>query len=348
MLIKQTRNILVAFLFLSLFFISCAKSSPGANSLQGTSTALPVATTTSLPGTSPTSRPSTVPVATSTNSGTWPGTPPPAQTTPNATPDLTPVHYRTRLLLSGRYRPDDLAFDAAGHLVFSDVYHGTISRLNADGSVTVLVHGLADPEGLVFLPNGTLIIAEQLTNRILAFTPSTSALAVLRVLPGTPSKQACKDGVDGIALDPTTNTLIVPDSPIGVVYRMSLDGAKLTLLAANIPRPVGAAVDPQGNIYVADECGGALWKITPAGQATRMGGFGMLDDVVFDHHGNLLVTDLKPSIHSLIRLRHITGRHEILANRGFIEPQGLAIDGQDDIYLSDDYANKIVEYIPTS
>ena len=109
-----------------------------------------------------------------------------------------------------------------------------------------------------------------------------------------------------------------------------------------------------GNFYVGNldtfpiQNDSIVMKITPSGQTTRMGGFGMLDDVAFDHHGNLLVTDLKPSIHALIRLRHITGKREILASRGFIEPKGLAIDGQDDIYLSDDYADKIVEYTPLS
>jgi sugar lactone lactonase YvrE len=127
---------------------------------------------------------------------------------------------------------------------------------------------------------------------------------------------------------------------------MSLDGTKLTLLASHIPRPVGAAVDAQGNIYVADECGGALWDIASTGKTTRLGGFGMLDDVAFDHHGNILVTDLKPSIHALIRLRP-TGKREVLASRGYIEPQGLVVDANDNIYLSDDFANKIVEYIPT-
>ncbi|HCI80606.1 MAG TPA: hypothetical protein DHW02_13050, partial [Ktedonobacter sp.] len=63
-----------------------------------------------------------------------------------------------------------------------------------------------------------------------------------------------KDGVDGIALDPTNNTLIIPDSPTGNVYRMSLDGQSLTLLASGITRPVGAIVDAQGTVYVADEC----------------------------------------------------------------------------------------------
>lgn len=272
----------------------------------------------------------------------------PSPTSPGVTADTTPTRYKMRLLLWGKYRPDDLAFDPAGHLVFSDPHRGTVSRLNANGSVTVLISGLAGPEGLVFLPNGTLIIAEQQTNRILAYSPATSALTVLRALPGTPTGQPCKDGVDGIALDPTTQTLIVPDSPIGAVYRMSLDGKKLNLLASRIPRPVGAAIDEHGNIYVADECGGALWKITPAGAVTRIGGFGMLDDVAFDHHGNILVTDLKPSIHALIRLRLSTSRREVLASQGFIEPQGLEVDARDDIYVSDDYADKIVEFVPVS
>ncbi len=261
-------------------------------------------------------------------------------------PDTTPTRYKTHLLLSGRYRPDDLVIDPAGHLLFSDVYRGTISRLNANGSVTQLISGLAGPEGLVFLPGGTLVIAEQRTNRILAYSPQSGSLSVLRVLPGVPSGQPCKDGVDGIALDPVTQTLIVPDSPNGTVYRMSLDGKKLVLLASRIPRPVGAAVDMQGNIYVADECGGALWEITPTGKLTRMGGFGMLDDVAFDHHGNILVTDLKPSIHALIRVHLPGGKRETLASQGFIEPQGLAVDSRDNIYVSDDYANKIVEYEP--
>lgn len=265
-----------------------------------------------------------------------------------STPDTTPTRYKARLLLSGRYRPDDLVFDPAGHLLFSDVYRGTISRLNANGSVTQLISGLAGPEGLVFLPNGTLVIAEQRTNRILAYSPQTGSLSVLRVLPGVPTGQPCKDGVDGIALDPLTQTLIIPDSPIGTVYRMSLDGKKLVLLAAHIPRPVGAAVDVRGNIYVADECGGALWEITTTGKLTRMGGFGMLDDVAFDHHGNVLVTDLKPSIHALIRVRLPGGKREVLASQGFIEPQGLAVDSSDNIYVSDDYADRIVEYEPTS
>lgn len=266
--------------------------------------------------------------------------------TMSGTPDTTPTHYTSRVILSRVGRPDDLAFDPQGHLVFSDYYNGTVSRVNANGSVTVLISGVAGPEGIVFLSDGTMIIAEQRTNRILSLDPGARSLTVLRILPGTPDGPPCKDGVDGIAFDPLTKTLIVPDSPTGNVYRMSLDGRKLTLLASGIPRPVGAAVDSYGTVYIADECGGSLWSIAANGKTTRMGGFGKLDDVALDSHGNILVTDLLPSIHALIRIRRSTGRRETLASRGFIEPQGLAIDKSDDIFVSDDYANIIVEYKP--
>ena len=271
---------------------------------------------------------------------------PAASPSPTATLGPAPNHYIAHMLLQGGAHPDDLAFDPQGRLVFSDVHTGTVSRLNADGSVTVLLRGLPGPEGLVILANGTMIVAEQPAQRIVAFAPGNPQPVVLRALPGTPSTAPCKDGVDGIALDPTTNTLIVPDSPTGEVYRLSLDGQTFTLLASGIVRPVGAAVDGQGTIYVADECGGALWKITPAGEKTRIGGFGMLDDVAFDPQGDVLVTDLDPSIHALIRLNLTTGQRQKLASAGFIEPQGLVVDRQGDIFVSDDVADSIVEYTP--
>ncbi len=259
---------------------------------------------------------------------------------------LIPQRYTTRLLLQGGNRPDDLAFDRQGHLLFSNPHNGTVNRLNANASVTTLLSGINAPEGLVVLSDGTLVIAEQGLNRILILAPGALSPRVLRQLPGVPSTANCKDGVDGIAFDATTNTLIIPDSPIGEVYRLSLDGKTLTLLASGIVRPVGAAVDAKGTIYVTDECGGALWKITPGGQKTRIGGFGMLDDVAIDNDGTILVTDLDPAIHALIRFNPAAGTRTTLASKSYIEPQGLVLDQQGNIYVSDDFADIIVEYMP--
>jgi len=317
MFVKRVSAISTAILFCLLLFTSCSNS------------------TSTLPTPTPNGITSTVPTTTPT-----------LKPTLTVMPDTTPIHYTSHVLLSGLGRPDDLAFDQQGHLLFSDFYNGTISRLNADGSATKIITGLAGPEGLVVLSNGTLIVAEQRTNRILTLAPRAKSLTVLRAIPGTPSSAPCKDGIDGIALDATTNTLIVPDSPTGNVYRLSLDGKKLTLIASGIVRPVGAVVDAQGTIYVADECGGDIVRITPDGRSTHITGFGKPDDVAFDHHGNLLLIDLLPSIHALIRIRQSTGKREILASKGFIEPQGLAVDENDNIYVSDDYANKIVEFKP--
>ncbi len=267
---------------------------------------------------------------------------------PTSTPFVTPQHYTSQAIVQGVGRPDDLIFDQQGRLLFSDEIDATISRVNANGSVTQLLKDPNGPEGLISLPNGTLIFSEQEANRIVSLAPGTKTPTVLRVLPGIPSTANCKHGVDGIALDPTTNTIIVPDSPTGNVYRMSLDGKMFTLLASGIVRPVGAGVDSNGNIFIADECGNAVWRITPGGQKTRIGGFGMPDDVVPDGHGNLLIIDLAPSIHSLIRLNLTTGKRETLAAQGYIEPQGLLMDAHGDIFVSDDYANLIMEYKPAS
>jgi streptogramin lyase len=269
--------------------------------------------------------------------------------TPTAAPTKTaiaPQHYTARVLLQGIGRPDDLVFDQQDSLLFSDPHNGTVSRLNANGTVTVLLHGLSGPEGMVELQDGTLIIAAQQTQRILALKPGTTSLTVLRTLPGLPSSAQCKDGVDGIGFDQATNTLIIPDSPTGEVYRMSTDGKTLTLLAKGILRPVGATSDAQGNIYIADECGGAVWRITPKGGTQRIGGFGMPDDVALDPYGNLLIIDLAPSIHALIRMNLATGQRKTLASNGYIEPQGLAIDAHGDIFVSDDYADILTEYTP--
>jgi sugar lactone lactonase YvrE len=281
-----------------------------------------------------------------TTSTRTPGPSATASVSPSPTPIPTPIQYTSRVILRGSGHPDDLAFDPQGRLLFSDEKSGTISRLNADGTVTVLMSGLPGPEGLVSLSDGTLIISEQPLNQIASFAPGATTPTVLRKLPGTPSGARCKDGVDNIGLDPTNNTLIVPDSPTGDVYRMSLDGKSFTLLTSGIVRPVGAFVDTRGTIYISDECGAAVWRVTPAGEKTKIGGVSMPDDALLDPEGNLLVIDLDPAVHALVRLDLTTGQKETLESKDFAEPQGLVMDAQGHVFVSDDIADVIVEFTP--
>jgi sugar lactone lactonase YvrE len=244
--------------------------------------------------------------------------------------------------------PDDLAFDLTGHLLFSDYTNGTISRLESPGHATVLHRGLAGPEGMVVLADGTLVVAEEKTNHVLAFSPGSSVPTVLRDLPGTPSLLSCHQGVDGIAWDPTTKTLIVPDAPSGTVYRMTSDGATLTPLAHGFVHPVGAAVDRSGAVLVADECGGDVWRVTATGGRVRVAPGVMPDDVAVDRFGNILVTDVRHTRHSLYRYPAGGGTGTLLAASGLVEPQGLAIAADGSIYVSDDLADVILRLTPPS
>ncbi len=252
--------------------------------------------------------------------------------------------YTSRIVERGG-APDDLAFDQQGNLIFTSASMGTVNRLNADDSVTILLHDVNAPEGIVVLSDGTMIFAEQKTNRIVSLAPGSTTPVVLRVLPGT-NGTGCSEGVDGIGFDSTTNTLIVPDSPTGDVYRMNLDGTALTLLASGLSRPVGAGVDSAGNIYIADECGGAITSISPTGTITQLGGFRKPDDVVSSGPTTLFVVDLSSFVHALINVNLTTGAHTTIASQGFREPQGLIVDTHGDIFVSDDSANLIREFIP--
>src|SRR5271167_1415581 len=56
-----------------------------------------------------------------------------------SSPPPAPQQYTSHVILSGAVRPDDLTFDQQGRLLFSDFYNGTVSRINANGTVTTIL-----------------------------------------------------------------------------------------------------------------------------------------------------------------------------------------------------------------
>lgn len=77
-----------------------------------------------------------------------------------------------------------------------------------------------------------------------------------------------------------------------------------------------------------------------------MGGFGSPDDVVSGGPTTLFVVDLSASVHALLEVDLTTGSHTPIASQGFREPQGVIVDTHSDIFVSDDSANLIKEFIP--
>ena len=150
--------------------------------------------------------------------------------------------------------PDDLLLAPNGSIYISDVQDQTIKEYTQDGNLQTLISGLSEPEGMVVLPDGSLIIAEQGKNRLVHYDPTTKALSLFLAFRNTTGQ----DGVDGIAYDLKTQTIIVPDSPNGTVLRVSLDGKTVSEIAHGFARPTGAWVEADGSILVVDENANSL------------------------------------------------------------------------------------------
>jgi sugar lactone lactonase YvrE len=251
------------------------------------------------------------------------------------------------VLLQKQPAPDDLAFDNDGRLLFSDINTGAVSALNADGSVERIAGGMSAPEGIVVQADGHILVAEQGRNRVVAIDPQTHAVTQWHAFPN----RTGRDGIDGIgpvlpSLDsqgnllPTAANVIVPDSPNGVVWRVTADGKTTTQIASGMVRPVGAAVDSSGRIFVADE-GGALWALTPA--KVRFATLSTPDDVLVGRAGHIFVNTLGDNaIHELDSQGHQVG-----VITGIQQPQGIALDYADNLYYTEFNTGRIDRVIRT-
>jgi sugar lactone lactonase YvrE len=252
-----------------------------------------------------------------------------------------------QVLLQKQPAPDDLAFDNNGRLLFSDIKTGAVSILNVDGSVERIAGGMSAPEGIVVQANGRILVGEQGRNRVVAIDPQTHAVTQWHAFPN----RTGRDGLDGIGpvlpskdaqgnLLPTADNVIVPDSPHGVVWRVTADGKTATQIASGMVRPVGAAVDSSGRIFVADE-GGALWVLDPGRR--RFATLATPDDVLVGRAGHIFVNTLGDNaIHELDNLGH-----QVAVITGIQQPQGIALDSADNLYYTEFNTGRIDRVIRT-
>lgn len=307
-------SLILSFLFLS----ACAAPTPPAL----TSTATPSATATVAP--SPTRAVAFTPTLTLT----------PTPSALRFPPTITE-------LAKGFGGPDDLALLPDGSILFSDIGNGTINQIARDGKVTTLLRGLKEPEGIVVLPNGALIIAEQDKNRLLLFRPGSGQPATMWLALENKTGNA---GVDGIARDPATGDIIVPDSPNGRVLRVSADAQSARVIATGLVRPTGAAVARDGSItkvtsvIVADEYGNAVVRLRPDGGTQSLGHFATPDDVVIDASGDVFVASLGDNSVRVIDAHG--GVRRWIAN--LRDPQGIIVDADGNLIVAETGLNRIV------
>jgi DNA-binding beta-propeller fold protein YncE len=232
--------------------------------------------------------------------------------------------------------PQDLVFDATGNLYVSDTDNHLLRKITPAGVVTTIAgSGTSSfqdgsgssahfrfPRGLVVNSSGNIFMADYANNRIRMITPS----GVVTTFAGRGSSS----GVNGNGtLAGFSNPLGLAIDGSGVLYVSEYGGhrirkinpsADVTTLAgsgekasmvgtgtgASFNSPSGLAVDGDGNIYVVENHGNLIRKVTPSGVVSTQAGSGATKfadgvgtaasfsnpiAVAIDADGNLYVTD---------------------------------------------------------
>lgn len=205
--------------------------------------------------------------------------------------------------------PSAVAVDAAGNVYVADEYNFRIRKISTNGMVTTLAgngqYGLKDTSigsyamfkytyDLAVDAVGNVFVADGNNNRIRKITPqgavSTYAGGSYGHADGDALSQAKFQYPYGVVIDPSGN-LYVSDygyyirkiSPQGVVSTLAGtsegfadgDGSQ-----AQFRYAFGLGVDPQGNIYIADENNFIIRKMTPSGTVSTIAGslaFGLVN-----------------------------------------------------------------------
>ncbi len=235
-------------------------------------------------------------------------------------------------------QPDDITTDTRGRLVWGDLARGTVERLDG-GRVTTLAAGLALPEGIVVLPTGAIVVAEQGRDRIVRLdrNGTRTVLDTLQPVPG-------QEGVDGIGRDPRTGELLIPDAPRGTVLGVGAAGRRARVIARGLGRPVAVALDARGDILVPDEHLGTLVVISPQGTIRDEGVLSTPDDVAVAPTGRVWITTLGDGGLWTIDPGARTP-YQVLT--GLSNPQGLTLDRCGDPVVVDQNSARIVRWLLT-
>ena len=213
--------------------------------------------------------------------------------------------------------PEGVALDSAGSLYIADSTNNSIRKVSPGGTISTYAGSgppppccsgggfsgdggpataaqLNAPVGVALDPAGNLYIADRDNQRIRRVTPggTTSTYAGSGSLgfsgDGGPATAARLNKPSGVAVDPAGN-LYIADRGNQRIRKVSADGTISTYAgtgtvgfagdggpatAAQLNEPVGVALDPAGNLYIAERENHRIRKVTPGGVISTYAGTG--------------------------------------------------------------------------
>ena len=136
----------------------------------------------------------------------------------------------------------------------SDFYRQTVSRVSPDGTETVVVEVEAQPSGLGWLPDGSLVISSMKDHKVLRFHEGElSVLADLDGLVGGHLNDLVVDSSGHIFVGNFGFDLMGGGSPDPAdLIRVDPDGV-VTVVATDLHFPNGAVITPDGSTLIVGE-----------------------------------------------------------------------------------------------
>jgi gliding motility-associated-like protein len=226
-----------------------------------------------------------------------------------------------------------VAVDAAGNVYVDDWANNLIKKVTPAGVISVFAGSgangstdgqgtaasFSEPDGIVIDASGNIYVSDQETNLIRKITPAG---------------------------------FVTTFAGSGAIGAVNANGN-----AASFYSPRGLAVDPAGNIYVADQANNMIRKITISGDVTTVAGsltagftnatgtaatFNTPTGVGIDAAGNLYVADAGNNA-----IRKITPAGVVTTvAMGFNFPREVRVDASGNLYVTEQNGNKVKKVTP--